>query len=87
MAKSDASAIAIAGSIARDMEKEIAERRSAIAVINRRLEKAGIPPLPPDEAAEVRASVMRQPAQSVPDLGAPEPTILPTRRRVQKGRM
>lgn len=71
----------------RELDEERSQRRAAIAVLKARLDKAGIPDLPPEEEQAIRLSVIRSPHLLEDPVEGPQPTVVPTRRRSQKGRI
>lgn len=71
--------------IEKEFEKERAQRRAEIAVLKARLDKAGIPALSADEEKAIRLPIIQEPELDPAQM--PEPTVLPTRRRAQKGRL
>lgn len=69
----------------RVLDAERRQRRAEIAVLQARLDRAGIPALPPDEERAIRLPII-QDAELDP-ASLPEPKRLPTRKRQQKGRL
>lgn len=85
MSKGETSLHRFIQSTGNEITNEQKQRRAAIAVLKARLDKAGIPALPPEEEQAIRAAIILEPATDPALL--PEPTVVPTRRRTQRGRL
>lgn len=85
MSKGETSLHRFIQSTGNEIANEQRQRRAAIAVLKARLDKAGIPALPPDEEQAIRAAIIRELAPEPALL--PRPTVLPARRRTQRGRL
>lgn len=85
MSKRETSLHRFIQSTGNEIWNEQRQRRAAIAVLQARLDKAGIPKLDADEEQAIRLAIMQAPEPDPADL--PAPTLVPARRRTQKGRL